>query len=132
MEVYFLNCVRAIRLAVPVMQQQKTGSIVNISTAWVGEPSEMFPTSAVARAGLAAFTKIVADKYAADNIRINNVLPGWIDSLPQTEARRTSVPLQRYGRMEEIAGTVSFLASDAAGYITGQSIRVDGGLTRAV
>jgi NAD(P)-dependent dehydrogenase (short-subunit alcohol dehydrogenase family) len=132
MEVYFLNCVRAIRLAVPVMQQQKTGSIVNISTAWVGEPSEMFPTSAVARAGLAAFTKIVADKYAADNIRINNVLPGWIDSLPQTEARRTSVPLQRYGRMEEIAGTVSFLASDAAAYITGQSIRVDGGLTRAV
>ena len=132
MEVYFLNCVRAIRLAVPVMQQQKTGSIVNISTAWVGEPSEMFPTSAVARAGLAAFTKIVADKYAADNIRINNVLPGWIDSLPQTEARRTSVPLQRYGRTEEIAGTVSFLASDAAAYITGQSIRVDGGLTRAV
>ncbi len=131
-DVYFLNCVRAIRLAVPVMQKQKAGTIINISTAWVGEPSEMFPTSAVARAGLAAFTKIGADKYAADNIRINNILPGWIDSLPQTEDRRKSVPMQRYGKMEEIAGTVSFLASDAAGYITGQSLRVDGGLTRAV
>jgi len=132
MEVYFLNCVRAIRLVTPAMQKQKAGSIINISTAWVGEPSEMFPTSAVARAGLAAFTKIYADKYAGENIRINNVLPGWIDSLPQTEERRKSVPLARYGRMEEIAGTVSFLASDAAGYITGQSLRVDGGLTRAV
>lgn len=130
-DVYFLNCVRAIRLVVPVMQKQKAGSIINISTAWVGEPSEMFPTSAVARAGLAAYAKIVADKYAAENIRINNVLPGWIDSLPQTEERRKSVPMQRYGRMDEIAGTVSFLASDAAGYITGQSLRVDGGLTRA-
>ena len=48
----------------------------------------MFPTSAVFRAGLAAFTKIFADTYAADNVRMNNVLPGWIDSLPATEERR--------------------------------------------
>ena len=67
--------------------------IINISSAWVFEPSALFPTSAVFRAGLASFTKIFADAYAKDNIRINNVLPGWIDSLPATEERRENVPL---------------------------------------
>ena len=92
----------------------------------------MFPTSAVFRAGLAAYTKIFADTYAADNIRMNNVLPGWIDSLPATEERRDSVPMQRYGTSEEIAATIAFLASEGAGYITGQNIRVDGGVTRSI
>ena len=132
MDVYFLNAVRPIRLVTPIMQAQKSGSIVNISTAWAFEPSAMFPTSAVARAGLASFTKIFADTYAADNIRINNVLPGWIDSLPETDERRAGVPMQRYGTSAEIAATVSFLASEGAAYITGQNIRVDGGITRSV
>ncbi|MFO1033781.1 MAG: SDR family oxidoreductase [Hyphomicrobiales bacterium] len=132
LNVYFLAAVRPTRLVTPVMQKQKSGVIINISTAWAFEPSSMFPTSAVGRAGLAAFTKIFADTYAADNIRMNNVLPGWIDSLPPTEARRASVPLQRYGTAEEIAGTIAFLASPAAAYITGQNIRVDGGITRSL
>lgn len=132
METYFLNVVRPTRLVTPVMQAQKSGVIVNISTAWVFEPSPMFPTSAVFRAGLASFTKLFADAYAPDNIRMNNVLPGWIDSLPATEERRESVPLGRYGKSEEIAATVSFLASEGAAYITGQNIRVDGGLMRSV
>ncbi len=132
LETYLLNVVRAVRLVTPLMQKQQSGSIINISTAWAFEPSEMFPTSAVFRAGLAAYTKIFADTYAKDNIRINNVLPGWIDSLPATDARRDSVPMQRYGKSEEIAATIAFLASDGAGYITGQNIRVDGGLTRSV
>ncbi|BCM18746.1 SDR family oxidoreductase [Mesorhizobium sp. J8] len=131
-DTYFLNAVRPTRLVTPVMQEQKSGVIINISTAWTFEPSVMFPTSAVARAGLAAFTKIFADTYAADNIRMNNVLPGWIDSLPATEERRHAVPMKRYGTSEEIAATISFLASDGAAYITGQNIRVDGGITRAV
>lgn len=132
LDTYLLNVVRAVRLVTPLMQKQQSGSIINISTAWAFEPSEMFPTSAVFRAGLAAYTKIFADTYAKDNIRINNVLPGWIDSLPATDARRDSVPMQRYGKSEEIAATIAFLASDGAGYITGQNIRVDGGLTRSV
>lgn len=132
MEVYFLNVVRPARLVTPIMQQQKSGTIINISTAWALEPVDMFPTSAVARAGLAAFIKIFADTYAADNIRINNVLPGWIDSLPATEERRDAVPMKRYGTSEEIAATVAFLASDGAAYITGQNIRVDGGVTHSV
>ena len=131
-DVYFLNVVRPTRLVTPVMQGQKSGSIINISTAWAFEPSAMFPTSAVARAGLASFSKVFADTYASEGIRMNNVLPGWIDSLPATEERRDSVPMRRYGTSEEIAATVSFLASDGAAYITGQNIRVDGGVTRSV
>jgi NAD(P)-dependent dehydrogenase (short-subunit alcohol dehydrogenase family) len=132
MEVYFLSAVRSIRLVVPIMEAQGGGAIVNISTAWAFEPTAMFPTSAVFRAGLASFTKIFADRYAAKNIRMNNVLPGWIDSLPATDERRDSVPMGRYGTAEEIAATVAFLLSDGAGYITGQNIRVDGGLIRSV
>jgi NAD(P)-dependent dehydrogenase (short-subunit alcohol dehydrogenase family) len=132
LDTYLLNVIRPTRLVTPVMQAQKAGAIINISTAWAFEPSAMFPTSAVFRAGLAAFTKIFTDAYAADNVRMNNVLPGWIDSLPQLDARRDSVPMKRYGKVEEIAATVAFLASDGAAYITGQNIRVDGGLTRSV
>ncbi len=130
--VYLMNVVRATRLVAPIMRAQKGGVVINISTAWAFEPSAMFPTSAVFRAGLAAYTKIFADTYAPDNVRMNNVLPGWIDSLPTTEERRQSVPMGRYGRSEEIAATVAFLASEGAGYITGQNIRVDGGVTRSV
>lgn len=132
MDVYFLNAVRPARLVAPVMAAQGGGAIVNISTAWAFEPAEMFPTSAVFRAGLASFTKIFADSYAAKNVRMNNVLPGWINSLPATEERRESVPMGRYGKAEEIAATIAFLLSDGAGYITGQNIKVDGGLTRSV
>lgn len=131
-DVYFMNVVRTVRLVAPVMVAQKGGAIVNISTAWVGEPAAMFPTSAVARAGLAAYVKLFADQYAPHNVRMNNVLPGWIDSLPQTDERRAGVPMQRYGTSEEIAATIAFLASDGAAYITGQSLRVDGGLMRGV
>ncbi|MCA0419451.1 MAG: SDR family oxidoreductase [Proteobacteria bacterium] len=132
MDVYLLNAIRPTRLVTPIMQKQKAGSIINISTAWAFEPSAMFPTSAVFRAGLASFTKIFADNYAADNIRMNNVLPGWIDSLPATEERRQGVPMQRYGTSDEIAGTIAFLASKDAAYITGQNLRVDGGITRSI
>ena len=131
-EVYFLGVVRAARVVTPVMVDGGGGAIINISTAWAFEPSPMFPTSAFARAGLASFTKLYADEYAGKNIRMNNVLPGWIDSLPKQDARAAAVPMRRYGTAGEIGRTVAFLASDAAAYITGQNIRVDGGLMRGV
>jgi len=132
MDTYLLNVIRPTRLVTPLMQQQGGGAIINISTAWAFEPVDLFPTSAVFRSGLAAFTKIFTDTYARHNVRMNNVLPGWIDSLPQREERRASVPMQRYGTSEEIAATIAFLASPGAAYITGQNLRVDGGLSRSV
>jgi NAD(P)-dependent dehydrogenase (short-subunit alcohol dehydrogenase family) len=132
MDVYFLNVVRATRLVAPIMAAQGGGAIVNISTAWAFEPADMFPTSAVLRAGLASFTKIFCDTYAAKNVRMNNVMPGWIDSLPERDERRANVPMGRYGTAEEIGATIAFLVSEGAGYITGQNIRVDGGLMRGV
>ena len=72
LDVYLMNVIRPVRLVAPIMQKQKSGAIINISTAWAFEPSAMFPTSAVFRAGLASYTKIFADTYAADNVRMNN------------------------------------------------------------
>jgi NAD(P)-dependent dehydrogenase (short-subunit alcohol dehydrogenase family) len=132
MEVYFLNVVRPTRLVTPIMQKQKSGVIINVSTFATFEPDPVFPTSGVFRAGLAAFTKLFADKYAAENIRMNNVLPGFIDSLPEKEEFRSRIPMGRYGKTAEMSAVIAFLASDGAGYITGQNIRVDGGITRAV
>ncbi len=133
MDVYFMNAVRPTRLVAPIMQAQGGGAIINISTFAAFEPDPVFPTSGVFRAGLAAFTKLFSDHYAADNIRMNNVLPGFIDSLPEKEEFRSRIPLGRYGRSyDEIASVVALLASEGGGYITGQNIRVDGGITRSV
>ena len=132
MDVYFLNAVRPTRLVTPIMQGQRSGSIINISTFAAFEPDPVFPTSGVFRAGLAAYTKLYSDKYAAENIRMNNVLPGFIDSLPEKAEFKDRIPMKRYGKTDEISATIAFLASEGAGYITGQNIRVDGGITRSV
>ena len=90
-----------------------------------------FPLSAL-RAALASWTKLFADQHAAHGIRMNSVLPGFADSLPEKAERKARIPMGRYARAEEIAAAVAFLASDKASYITGQNLRVDGGITRAV
>jgi NAD(P)-dependent dehydrogenase (short-subunit alcohol dehydrogenase family) len=132
MDVYLMNVIRPTRLVTPVMAGQGGGAIINISTFAAFEPDPLFPTSGVFRAGLAAFAKLFADKYAADNIRMNNVLPGFIDSLPEAEDRRARIPMGRYGREEEVSSLIAWLASDQGGYVTGQNWRIDGGLTHSV
>jgi len=132
MEVYFMNVVRPTRLVTPIMVSQGGGAIVNVSTFAAFEPDPVFPTSGVFRAGLAAFTKLFADRYAADNVRMNNVLPGFIDSLPEQEQFRERIPMGRYGKVEEVAELIALLASDRVAYLTGQNIRIDGAITRSV
>ena len=132
MDTYFLNVVRPTRLVTPIMQAQKGGAIVNISTFAAFEPDPAFPTSAVFRAGLASFTKLFADQYAPDNIRMNNVLPGFIDSFPEKPEITACIPLGRYGKVEEVADLIALLAGERGTYITGQNIRIDGGITRGV
>lgn len=130
-ELLFLNTVRIARLVTPTMRSQGGGSIVNISTFGAIEPSLAFPVSSAVRSGLGAFVKMYADSYAADGIRMNSVVPGFIDSYDVDETTRRSIPMQRPGRVAEIASAVAFLLSDESSYITGQSLRVDGGLTRS-
>ncbi|QTN37521.1 SDR family oxidoreductase [Cognatishimia activa] len=131
MEYYLMNVIRTARLVAPIMAKQGGGSIINISTFAVFEPDPLFPTSGVFRAGLASFTKLFADKMAVDNVRMNNVLPGFIDSLPETEDRKARIPMGRYGRAEEVSSMISYLAGEGT-YVTGQNFRIDGGLTASV
>ena len=132
MDYYLMNVIRMTRLVLPVMQEQGSGSIVNISTFATFEPDPDFPTSAVFRASLATYTKLFSTKFAAEGIRMNNVLPGFIDSLPEKQDRVDRIPAGRYARVEELSQTVAFLISDESSYITGQNLRVDGGLTTSV
>jgi len=132
LEFYLLNVIRIARLVTPIMQAQRSGSIVNLSTYAAFEPEAAFPTSGVFRSGLAAFAKLYADQYAPHNIRMNNVLPGFIDSLPENAARRQRIPMGRYGRVDEVSELIAFLATERSSYITGQNIRIDGGITRSV
>jgi NAD(P)-dependent dehydrogenase (short-subunit alcohol dehydrogenase family) len=132
MDHYLLNVVRAARLVTPLMIEHGSGSIVNVSTFAAVEPDPDFPTSAVFRAGLAAFTTLFAQQYASDGVRMNSVLPGFVDSLPATDARLGRIPMARYATVDEVAEAISFLASDRSSYITGQRLIVDGGLVRSI
>lgn len=127
-----LSVVRMARLVTPVMLKQGKGAFVNVTTFAAFEPSLAFPVSCAYRAAVGAFTKLYADRYAANNIRMNAVLPGFIDSLDHKPGTADRIPMKRVGTTAEIAKTAAFLLSDGAGYITGQNIRVDGGITRHV
>jgi NAD(P)-dependent dehydrogenase (short-subunit alcohol dehydrogenase family) len=132
LDLVVLNVVRMARLVTPAMLRQGGGAIVNVSTFSAFEPSPVFPLSSSLRAALAGFTKLYADRYAAEGIRMNNILPGFIESFEIDEETRRSIPMRRQGLVAEIAKTAAFLISEDSGYITGQNIRVDGGLTRSV
>jgi NAD(P)-dependent dehydrogenase (short-subunit alcohol dehydrogenase family) len=132
MDLIVLDVVRLARHVTPIMEKQGKGAWVNISTFAAFEPDLVFPISCAMRAGLGAFAKLYADRYAKAGIRMNNLLPGFIDSLPVKEALLPRIPMGRYGKTAEIAKTAAFLLSDDSGYITGQNLRVDGGITRSV
>jgi NAD(P)-dependent dehydrogenase (short-subunit alcohol dehydrogenase family) len=132
MDMLLMNVIRMARLVTPIMIKQGGGAIVNISTYAVFEPEAGFPVSVAMRAGLASFMKVYSDLYAKQGIRMNNLLPGFVNSYPESADLIKRIPLGRYGTVEEIAKTVRFLLSPDAGYITGQNLRVDGGITRSV
>lgn len=132
MDYYLLHVVRMARLVTPIMEAAGAGSIVNVSTFAAFEPDPDFPTSAVFRAGLADFAKLYARRYAAAGIRMNNVLPGFIDSLPEKPDRLERIPAGRYGEVRELSEVIAFLLSSASSYVTGQNLVVDGGLTKAL
>jgi len=132
MDLVFMNVVKLARVVTPVLVKGGGGSIVNISTFAAYEPDPSFPVSVCIRAALGSYTKLYATEYASDGIRMNNILPGFIDSYPVDESILERIPVGRYGKVSEIGEAALFLLSDGSEYITGQNLRVDGGITKSV
>jgi NAD(P)-dependent dehydrogenase (short-subunit alcohol dehydrogenase family) len=130
LDMIILNVVRMSRLVTPIMRKQGGGAILNMSSFAGKEPSPAYPLGACLRMALAGFAKLYADRYARDNIRMNNILPGFIENWPMAPSLRQQVPMARPGTLAEVAKTAAFLLSSDAGYITGQNVLVDGGLNR--
>lgn len=134
LELYLLNVVRMCRIITPHFLAHGGGTIVNISTSSPFEPNPKYPVSATFRAALASYTKLYSDEYGPQGIRMNNVLPGFTKEDPSTvpEQWTQKIPLRRAADVTEIAKVVRFLAGEESSYITGQNIRVDGGVSRSV
>ncbi|MCC7141106.1 MAG: SDR family oxidoreductase [Candidatus Eisenbacteria bacterium] len=130
LDLLFLSVVRLARLVTPVMQSQGGGAIVNISSFAAQEPSLPRPVSSALRAALSSFTKMFADQYASAGIRMNSVLPGWVSNHEVPPDVVAGIPIGRPAAAPEIARVVAFLLSAEASYLTGENIRVDGGLLR--
>ncbi|NBR90825.1 MAG: SDR family oxidoreductase [Rhodobacteraceae bacterium] len=124
--------IRMAKLVTPIMEAQGAGSIVCITTFSALEPSLSFPTSSVYRVGVSSFAKLFSDRYGPANIRMNCLLPGFTDSLNLPAKYGEMAALKRLARAEEQAKAAAFLLTDDSSYITGQSLRVDGGVTRSL
>ena len=142
--------VRMSREAVPHMRERGGGRIINIFASSVKQPIPNLVLSAATRMGALGFAKTLADEVARDNILVNNVAPGYLltDRMMEVIESRASaggtsteqamadltgtIPMGRVGRPDELANLVVFLASEAASYITGTTIQVDGGVIRSM
>ena len=127
-----MNVVRLARLVGPIMAKQKVGALVNISSFGAKEPSLSFPISSVIRAAVSNYCKLFASELGHANVRMNNILPGFINSYPADEETINQIPMLRQGTPTEVAELASFLVSDKAAYITGQDFVIDGGLTKSI
>ncbi len=143
LRVNLLSAIRATSAVLPAMRRRGTGVIVNVASTAGRRPSRTMPDYSVAKAALLAYSRQVAEAYAADGIRCNAVLPGptltpaWTGpgGLAEQQGERDAVlakaaaarPLGRFATPDEIAGAIVFLASDAASYVTGAEWSVSGG-----
>ena len=133
--------IRLSRMAIPLMKAHGWGRIINMTNIGAKEPRAKSAPTTVTRAAGMALTKILSKEFAADNILVNTVCIGWIRAAQHErkaakagipvekmyEGMGKDIPLGRVGRAEEVANVVAFLASEAASYVTGSSINLDGG-----
>ncbi|WP_316976240.1 SDR family oxidoreductase [Shumkonia mesophila] len=146
LDLKLFGAIRLIRLAIPAMRAQRWGRILNILNIGAKAPAAGAAPTAVSRAAGLALTKVLAGELAPDNILVNALLVGRIQS-DQWRQRAAAegkdlaafyaemgkpIPLKRVGRAEEFAALACFLASDAGGYVTGTAINVDGGASPVV
>lgn len=145
-----MNIVRLVRLVSPGMKAAGWGRIVHITSLVAREPSPLLPISSTLRSGIAALTRLEARELGPSGITVNAVLPGHTltdrqrhladlraerENITQDEAlvrQAAEVPVGRLGKPEEIAAAVAFLCSEQAAYVSGESLLVDGGLTRGI
>jgi 3-oxoacyl-[acyl-carrier protein] reductase len=149
-ELLLFSAIRMVRAAVPSMQTRGGGAILMSTSASVKEPIPNLGLSTVLRASVSALAKTLALELAPAKIRVNQIIPGRIDtdrvrqldeinakkqgvSAEEAKARSiAAIPLGRYGEGEEFGRVGAFLLSDAAAYMTGATVQVDGGLIRSV
>jgi NAD(P)-dependent dehydrogenase (short-subunit alcohol dehydrogenase family) len=132
LDALILTTVRMARLVTPHMQKQGGGAFVNVSGMGAAVPCIAYPFGATMRRALTGFTKLYAARYGRDGIRMNNVLPGFIENNEWSPALLGNIPMTRAGTLDEVASTIAFLAGSESGYVTGQDILVDGGVVRGL
>lgn len=134
-EMYLMSIIRMSRLVTPIMAAQGGGALVNISGSDGLEPDLRFPVASTIRASMSAFTKLFARQFAEKNIRMNCVAPNVVfDNEPDNlrDDLRRELPMRRPAQYREVADVVAFLLSSESSYVTGETIRVDGGQSRSM
>jgi len=149
-ELLFRSAVELSRALVPGMRARGWGRVVGVTSLAVRRPEPALVLTNSARSAVTAFFRTLAEEVGADGVTVNTVLPGYteterLQSLARATATRTGVsadavfeqwraqtPLRRLGRPEEVGAAIAFLASDRAGFITGQALLVDGGVVRTL
>ena len=132
LELLLMPTVRLARLVAPVMARQGGGAFLNLTSAAALEPNLAFPISSALRASVAAYTRLFARRHAAENLRMNSLMPGFVDSHPASPEVLASIPQGRLGTVEEVAQVAAFLLSDEAAYLNGINLPFDGALSRGL
>ncbi|MCX5203018.1 SDR family oxidoreductase [Streptomyces sp. NBC_00237] len=132
LDMLLLSVVRMARLVTPHLEAAGGGALVNLSSYTAFEPMGVIPVNSSLRAALTSFTKLYADQYAARGIRMNSLMPGYVNSWPEDPDFLAKIPAGRYATVEEVGRLAAFLVSDDAAYINGESIRIDGGAGRSL